>query len=129
MDNTRRLPILVRTNGFHVTCYPSVNLHHQSVRTTGVILSYNSCNSVKPCRDPGTWSPASHRRSSNQFQAGSHVICGGRSVNRTGVSQNTSAFPCHYHFTNALYSFAFTEDYRVISEYLTRSLLIAQPDI
>jgi hypothetical protein len=97
----------IGTSGFHVTRYPSVNLHHQSVQTTDIILFYNAYNSRKPCRDPGTWSPASHRRSSNQFQAGSRVICGGRSVIRTCVSQNTSALPCHYHSSNARYSFTF----------------------
>ena len=108
---------------FHVTCYPSTNLRHQSVQTNVLILLHNAYNSVKPCLDPGTWSPASHRRNSNQFQAGSHDICCGRSVIRTGVCQNTSVFPCYYHSTNN--HVPYTEDllynFRVLNKKFTQS--------
>ena len=107
IDKSRGLLVLVHESRFHVSFYPSVKLHHQSFKTIGIILLHNANNSVKQYRCPGTWSPASHRRSSDQFQADSRGICGGRSVIRTGVSQNTSAFPCHYHSTNPRSSFIF----------------------
>ena len=41
----------------------------------------------------------------DQFQASPCGICGGQSDIITGFSQRSSVFPCHYHSTNAGYSF------------------------